>query len=147
MVDTDLNTAATGGTDLITAATGDTDRNKGMVTEEAMEDTEEAMEDTEALLTEVPMEITFLPDTETKARTKPTKIPKATKFPSLITPTLTIISTKFTTTQTLRTITKRTPLTSKSNGICKTANMNTSNRRGNLRDHNDHGDGLVGRFH
>merc|ERR1712080_675725 len=86
------------------------------------------MEDMEPLLTEVPMEITFLSDTETSIRTKLTKIPNPTKFLNLITPTLTIISTKLTTTTTLRTIIKATPSTSKSDGICKTADMTTSNR-------------------
>merc|ERR1711974_216028 len=86
------------------------------------------LEDMVPLVTEVAMEITFLSDTETSTRTKPTKIPNPTKFLNLITPTLTIISTKFTTTTTLRMITKPTTSTSKSNGIRKTANTNTSNR-------------------
>merc|ERR1712228_999864 len=85
-------------------------------------------EDMVPLLTEVAMEITFLSDTETNTRTKPTKIPNPTKFLNLITPTLTVISTKLTTTTTLRMITKLTTLTSKSGGIRKTANTNTSNR-------------------
>merc|ERR1711936_85118 len=102
-------------------ATEDTDTNTGMVTDILLEDMV-------PLVTEVAMEITFLSDTETSTRTKPTKIPNPTKFLNLITPTLTIISTKFTTTTTLRMITKPTTSTSKSNGIRKTANTNTSNR-------------------
>merc|ERR1712093_191203 len=65
------------------------------------------MEDMGPLLSEVAMEITFLSDTETNKRTRPTKL---------------------TTTTTLRMITKLTTLTSKSGGIRKTANTNTSNR-------------------
>merc|ERR1711936_1484034 len=102
-------------------ATEDTDTNTGMVTDILLEDMV-------PLLTEVAMGITFLSDTETSTRTKPTKIPNPTKFLNLITPTLTIISTKFTTTTMLRMITKPTTSMSKSNGIRKTANTNTSNR-------------------
>merc|ERR1712002_1263973 len=83
--------AVTEDTDLM-AATEDTDTAKGMVTD---------------ILTELAMEITFLSDTETRMRTKHTKIPNPTKFLNLITPTLTITSTKCTSTQTLRMIIKR----------------------------------------
>merc|ERR1711874_654257 len=100
-------------TDLIMVATEDTDTVKGMVT---------------GILTELAMEITFLTDTETRMWTKHTKIPNPTKFLNLITPTLTITSTKCTSTQTLRMITKQTTSTLKSGGICKMANMDTSNR-------------------
>jgi len=103
------------------AATEDTDTNTGMVTDILMEDMG-------PLLLEVAMEITFLSDTETNTRTRPTKIPNPTKFLNLITLTLTVISTKLTTTTTLRMITKLTTSTSKSGGIRKTANTNTSNR-------------------
>merc|ERR1711874_791271 len=99
--------------DLITVATEDTDTVKGMVT---------------GILTELAMEITFLTDTETRMWTKHTKIPNPTKFLNLITPTLTITSTKCTSTQTRRMIIKQTTSTLKSGGICKMANMDTSNR-------------------
>merc|ERR1711874_911729 len=105
--------AVTEDTDLITVATEDTDTVKGMVT---------------GILTELAMEITFLTDTETRMWTKHTKIPNPTKFLNLITPTLTITSTKCTSTQTLRMIIKQTTSTLKSGGICKMANMDTSNR-------------------
>merc|ERR1712002_93243 len=104
--------AVTEDTDLM-AATEDTDTAKGMVT---------------GFLTELAMEITFLTDTETRMWTKHTKIPNPTKFLNLITPTLTITSTKCTSTQTRRMIIKRTTSTLKSGGICKMANMDTSNR-------------------
>merc|ERR1719228_2013637 len=103
------------------AATEDTDTNTGMVSDILLEDMG-------PLLSEVAMEITFLSDTETNTRTKPTKIPNPTKFLNLITPTLTVISTKLTTTTTLRMITKLTTSTSESAWIRKTANTNTSNR-------------------
>merc|ERR1711874_400008 len=105
--------AVTEDTDLITVATEDTDTVKGMVT---------------GILTELAMEITFLTDTETRMWTKHTKIPNPTKFLNLITPTLTITSTKCTWAQTLRMIIKQTTSTLKSGGICKMANMDTSNR-------------------
>merc|ERR1711913_205020 len=110
MVDTSLTMA-----DMvdITVVTEDTDTAKGMVTD---------------ILTELAMEITVLSDTETTMWTKHTKIPNPTKFLNLITPTLTITSTKCTSTQTLRMITKQTTSTLKSGGICKMANMDTSNR-------------------
>merc|ERR550519_482571 len=91
-------------TDIVMAATEDTDTTKGMVTDLLMEDTE-------ALLMEEALMETFseaMEVTET-IRIKNTKIPKPTKFLNLIIPTLTAISTKFTTTQISRTITKRTP--------------------------------------
>merc|ERR1711913_102601 len=110
MVDTSLTMA-----DMvdINPITEDTDTAKGMVTD---------------ILTELAMEITVLSDTETRMWTKHTKIPNPTKFLNLITPTLTITSTKCTSTQTLRMITKQTTSTLKSGGICKMANMDTSNR-------------------
>merc|ERR1711913_261446 len=111
--DTNPFMAVTEDTDLITVATEDTDTVKGMVT---------------GILTELAMEITFLTDTETRMWTKHTKIPNPTKFLNLITPTLTITSTKCTSTQTLRMIIKQTTSTLKSGGICKMANMDTSNR-------------------
>merc|ERR1711913_120915 len=113
MGDTDPFMAVTEDTDPITVATEDTDTAKGMVTD---------------ILTELAMEITVLSDTETRMWTKHTKIPNPTKFLNLITPTLTITSTKCTSTQTLRMITKQTTSTLKSGGICKMANMDTSNR-------------------
>merc|ERR1712110_1068921 len=88
-------------TDIVMAAT---DTTKGMVTDLLMEDTE-------ALLMEEALMETFseaMEVTET-IRIKNIKIPKPTKFLNLIIPTLTAISTKFTTTQISRTITKRTP--------------------------------------
>merc|ERR1712110_1141247 len=91
-------------TDIVMAATEDTDTTKGMVTDLLMEDTE-------ALLMEEALMETFseaMEVTET-IRIKNIKIPKPTKFLNLIIPTLTAISTKFTTTQISRTITKRTP--------------------------------------
>merc|ERR1712019_36353 len=91
--DTDPFMAVTEDTDLIMAATEDTDTAKGMVTD---------------ILTELAMEITFLSDTETRMRTKHTKIPNPTKFLNLTSPTLTITSTKCTSTQTLRMIIKQT---------------------------------------
>merc|ERR1712173_480970 len=111
--DTDPFMVVTEDTDLITVATEDTDTAKGMVT---------------GILTELAMEITFLTDTETRMWTKHTKIPNPTKFLNLITPTLTITSTKCTSTQTLKMIIKQTTSTLKSGGICKMANMDTSNR-------------------
>merc|ERR1712217_585321 len=113
MGDTDPFMVVTEDTDLITVATEDTDTANGMVT---------------GILTELAMEITFLTDTETRMWTKHTKIPNPTKFLNLITPTLTITSTKCTSTQTLRMIIKQTTSTLKSGGICKMANMDTSNR-------------------
>merc|ERR1712002_868886 len=113
MGDTDPFMAVTEDTDLFTVATEDTDTAKGMVT---------------GILTELAMEITFLTDTETRMWTKHTKIPNPTKFLNLITPTLTITSTKCTSTRTRRMIIKQTTSTLKSGGICKMANMDTSNR-------------------
>lgn len=91
-------------TDKVMAATEDTDTTKGMVTDLLMEDTEVL------LMEEAPME-TFsevMEATET-IRIKSTKIPKPMKLLNLIIPTLMATSTKFTTTQTSRMITKQTP--------------------------------------
>merc|ERR1712048_1164310 len=93
MEDTDLFMAVTEDTDPFMAVTEDTDTAKGMVTD---------------ILTELVMELTFLSDTETRMRTKHTKIPNPTKFLNLTSPTLTITSTKCTSTQTLRMIIKQT---------------------------------------
>merc|ERR1711962_1785128 len=76
-------------------------------------------------VTEAPMENTIW---RMKKGTKQQKIPKDTKSPNSTTPMLTTIFIKFMTMWMPETTTKLTTFKSKSTGICKTKNTNTSNR-------------------